>query len=95
MDSINSLEKLSRWGLYLERNSDDNNQESLNETNERYSTDNQVSLNETNERYSRDINELNFSVEEASNNVSEEIVIDDGIYDEGKAFSWENYFQNL
>ena len=66
MYSINSLEKLSRWGLYLERNSDDNNQVSLNETNERYSKDNQVSLSETNERYSRDINELNFSVEERS-----------------------------
>ena len=39
MASINSLEQLNKWGLYLEQNNDNNNQESLNKTSERYSTD--------------------------------------------------------
>ena len=71
MASINSLEQLSQWGLYLEQNNDNDDQESLNETSERYSTD---------------INELNFSIEQVPNNASEEIVIDDGVYHEGKHY---------
>ena len=39
MASKNSLEQLNKWGLYLEQNNDNNNQESLNKTSERYSTD--------------------------------------------------------
>ena len=62
MASINSLEQLSQWGLYLEQNNDNDDQESLNETSERYSTN---------------INELNFSIEQVPNNASEETVIDD------------------
>ena len=71
MASINSLEQLSQWGLYLEQNNDNDNQESLNETSVRYSTD---------------INELNFSIEQVPNNASEETVIDDGVYHEGKHY---------
>ena len=48
MASINSLEQLNKWGLYLEQNNDNDNQESLNETSERYSID---------------INKFNFSTE--------------------------------
>ena len=69
MASMNSLEQLSQWGLYLEQNNDNDNQESL---------------NETSERYSADINELNFSIEQVPNNANEEIVIGDGVYHEGK-----------
>ena len=71
MASINSLEQLSQWGLYLEQNNDNDDQESLNETSERYSTD---------------INELNFSIEQVPNNASEEIVIDDSVCYEGKHY---------
>ena len=71
MASMNSLEQLSQWGLYLEQNNDKDNQESL---------------NETSERYSADINELNFSIERVPNNASEEIVIDDGVCPEGKYY---------
>ena len=71
MANINSLEQLSKWGLYLEQHNDNVNQESLNRTSERYSTD---------------INELNFSIEQVPNNASEEIVIDDGVYHEGKHY---------
>ena len=39
MAGINSSEQLSKWGLYLEQNNDNDNQESLNKTSERYSTD--------------------------------------------------------
>ena len=48
MAGINSSEQLSKWGLYLEQNNDNDNQESLNETSERYSID---------------INKFNFSTE--------------------------------
>ena len=68
---MNSLEQLSQWGLYLEQNNDHDNQESL---------------NETSERYSADINKLKFSIEQVPNNASEEIVIDDGVYHEGKHY---------
>ena len=68
---MNSLEQLSQWGLYLEQNNDHDNQESL---------------NETSERYSADINELNFSIEQVPNDASEEIVIDDGVCLEGKHY---------
>ena len=71
MASMNSLEQLSQWGLYLEQNDDKDNQESL---------------NETSERYSADINELNFSIEQVPNDASEEIVIDDGVCPEGKHY---------
>ena len=71
MASINSLEQLSQWGLYLEQNNDNDDQERLNETSERYSTD---------------INELNFSIEQVPNNASEEIVIDDSVCYEGKHY---------
>ena len=71
MASINSLEKLSQWELYLEQSNDNDNQESL---------------NETSERYSADINELDISIEQVPNNPSEEIVIDDGVYHEGKHY---------
>ena len=71
MASMNSLEQLSQWGLYLEQNNDKDNQESL---------------NETSERYSADINKLKFSIEQVPNNASEEIVIDDGVYHEGKHY---------
>ena len=71
MASINSLEQLSQWGLYLEQNNDNDDQESLNETSERYSTD---------------VNELNFSIEQVPNNASEEIVIDDSVCYEGKHY---------
>ena len=71
MASINSLEQLSQWGLYLEQNNDNDDQESLNETSERYSTN---------------INELNFSIEQVPNNASEEIVIDDSLCYEGKHY---------
>ena len=71
MASINSLEQLSQWGLYLEQNNDNDDQESLNETSKRYSTD---------------INELNFSIEQVPNNASEEIVIDDSVCYEGKHY---------
>ena len=37
MANINSLEQLSKWGLYLEQHNDNVNQESLNGTSERYS----------------------------------------------------------
>ena len=56
MASINSLEQLSQWGLCLEQSNDKDDQESLNQTRERYSTD---------------INELNFSIERVPNNASE------------------------
>ena len=59
MASTNSLEQLSWWELYLEQHNDNDNQESL---------------NETIERYSNDINELNFSIEQVPNNASEETV---------------------
>ena len=48
MAGINSSEQLSKWGLYLEQNNDNDNQESLNEASERYSID---------------INKFNFSTE--------------------------------
>ena len=59
MASTNSLEQLSWWELYLEQHNENDNQESL---------------NETIERYSNDINELNFSIEQVPNNASEETV---------------------
>ena len=59
MASTNSLEQLSQWELYLEQQNENDNQESL---------------NETIERYSNDINELNFSIEQVPNNASEETV---------------------
>ena len=59
MASTNSLEQLSEWELYLEQQNENDNQESL---------------NETIERYSNDINELNFSIEQVPNNASEETV---------------------
>ena len=59
MASTNSLEQLSWWELYFEQHNEDDNQESL---------------NETIERYSNDINELNFSIEQVPNNASEETV---------------------
>ena len=59
MVSTNSLEQLSQWELYLEQQNENDNQESL---------------NETIERYSNDINELNFSIEQVPNNASEETV---------------------
>ena len=71
MASINSLEQLSQWGLCLEQNNDNDDQESLNQTRERCSTD---------------INELNFSIERVPNNASEETVIDDDVYHEGKHY---------
>ena len=71
MASTNSLEQLSWWELYLEQHNENDNQESL---------------NETIERYSNDINELNFSIEQVPNNASEETVIDDGVYHGGKHY---------
>ena len=59
MASTNTLEQLSWWELYLEQHNENDNQESL---------------NETIERYSNDINELNFSIEQVPNNASEETV---------------------
>ena len=59
MASTNSLEQLSWWELYLEQHNENDNQESL---------------NETIERYSNDINELNFSIEQVPSNASEETV---------------------
>ena len=59
MASTNSLEQLSWWELYLEEHNENDNQESL---------------NETIERYSNDINELNFSIEQVPSNASEETV---------------------
>ena len=59
MASTNSQEQLSWWELYLEQHNENDNQESL---------------NETIERYSNDINELNFSIEQVPNNASEETV---------------------
>ena len=59
MASTNSLEQLSWWELYLEQHNENDNQESL---------------NETIERYSNDINEFNFSIEQVPNNASEETV---------------------
>ena len=59
MASTNSQEQLSWWELYLEQHNENDNQESL---------------NETIERYSNDINELNFSIKQVPNNASEETV---------------------
>ena len=59
MASTNSQEQLSWWELYLEQHNENDDQESL---------------NETIERYSNDINELNFSIEQVPNNASEETV---------------------